>query len=205
MSRILEALYASERARLLTLADADAPAGEYRTPVFGAGDRHAPVVLIGEAPGAEESRQGVPFVGKAGKQLDALLTLAGVPRGDVYITNTVKYRPVVRSERSIRNRTPDKREVALALPLLRAELLEIRPRLIVTLGNTPLYAVLTLAGKESRTVGTLHGSSLPVQIDSLEAALFALYHPASGIYNPKLVSVMETDARILGEQLVKAG
>ena len=76
----LERAIAKERARLLLLAPKDQPNGEYAAPVFGAGAVDSPVMLVGEAPGAEETKQAVPFVGKAGKQLDALLQMTGIPR-----------------------------------------------------------------------------------------------------------------------------
>ena len=118
----LQKRYAIDRARLGLLSRGDAPAGEYASPVFGDGNPHAAAMLIGEAPGAEETRQGRPFVGRAGRYLDLLLEQAGIERAGVYTTNVVKYRPVVRSERSVRNRTPGPREIAAALPLLADEL-----------------------------------------------------------------------------------
>ena len=98
------------------------PQGEYHKPVFGEGKPGATILLIGEAPGAEETKLGHPFVGKAGKQLDALFCRFGVMREDAFITNVVKYRPVVRSEKSTRNRTPLPAEVKAALPLLKTEI-----------------------------------------------------------------------------------
>ena len=102
----LEAAYNAERERLFPLAIKDEPQGEYRKPVFGEGKQSARIILIGEAPGAEETKLGHPFVGKAGKQLDALFCRFGVMRADAYITNVVKYRPVVRSAKTIKNRPP---------------------------------------------------------------------------------------------------
>ena len=199
----LQKRYAMDRDRLLLLSEADTPAGEYASPVFGDGNPSAATVLIGEAPGAEETRQGRPFVGKAGRHLDSLLERAGIDRADVYTTNVVKYRPVVRSERSVRNRTPNPREIAAALPLLRDELLAIAPKTVVTLGNVPLRAVLQLCGLEADTIGALHGRPIPAALGSIHFTLFALYHPASGIYNRALLDVMERDAISLGEHLVK--
>ncbi len=237
----LAALYAAERARLYAHAPLDTPAGEYAAPCFGEGPAHAPLLLLGEAPGAEETRLSRPFVGKAGRQLDALLEIAGLSRAALFLTNTVKYRPVTRTARGAHNRTPGRGEIRAALPLLRAELLAVAPRVIVTLGNTPLSAVLALeaetgettSAKETvsgtdtvkatvsgtdtvketvsgtdtvkATVSVVHGKPLPLQIGALSVTLFPLYHPASGIYNPKLVAVMERDAAALREHLVKQG
>jgi len=195
----LEAAYNAERSRLFTLASKDEPQGEYRKPVFGEGLHGAKILLIGEAPGAEETKFGHPFVGKAGKQLDALFCRFGVMRADAFITNVVKYRPVVRSEKSIRNRTPLPVEVKAALPLLLHEIELIQPKLILTLGNTPLKAVYALAGKKPPVIGEAHGQALPLVIGALTLTLIPLYHPASGIYNRSLVEVMERDAAFVGE------
>ena len=189
----------------MRLAEADFPAGDYAHPVFGEGDPACGVVLIGEAPGREEAESGRPFVGKAGRQLDALLDSAGIDRERVYVTNAVKYRPVKRGERSVKNRTPGREELAEALPLVREQLAVLRPRVIVTLGNTPLNALLTVAGVPVQTVGALHGAAFPIRLAYGDAALFPLYHPASAIYNPSLLPVLRADAAALGEHLVKAG
>ena len=196
--------YEAERLRLLRM-EAEGPAGEYRSPVFGEGNPYPVALFVGEAPGAEETKQGRPFVGKAGRQLDALLGQAGIDRSAVYITNVVKYRPVVRSARSTRNRTPGPKEVAAALPLLGEELAAVLPQVVVTLGNVPLAAVLQLAGEPRQTIGAVHGRPLPLCLQGRALVLFPLYHPASGIYNRALVPVMERDVLALGEHLVKRG
>ncbi len=201
----LEEAYTLERARLFRLAPGDAPQGEYRKPVFGEGRPGARILLIGEAPGAEETKLGHPFVGKAGKQLDALFCRFGVMRADVFITNVVKYRPVVRSEKSVRNRTPSPAEVRAALPLLHTEILHIAPRLVLTLGNTPLKALYALAEEKPPAIGAAHGQLLLVTIDKAACSLIPLYHPASGIYNRALVEVMEQDAAFVGETVRALG
>lgn len=195
MSGELSALYAAETERLKVVALSGRNDGEYLRPVFGCGNADSPIVFIGEAPGANETEQGTPFVGKAGRQLDELLELADIPRKEIFITNVVKYRPVVRSERSVRNRTPSAGEVSASLPLLRAEMERIRPRLIITLGNTPLTAVRTLAGELPATVGDVHGRPLPVSLGGIRTVLYPMYHPASGIYNRALIEVMREDAK----------
>lgn len=195
----LNSLYEAERERLLLLADADMPQGEYAMPVFGSGDPASGLVLIGEAPGAEETAQHTPFVGKAGKQLDELLKLADIPREMLFITNTVKYRPVVRSAKTTRNRTPGVQEVRQALPLLEQEMALLKPLMIVTLGNTPLGAVLALCGGEKATVGSLHGTPKACMLNGRQTVLFPLYHPASAIYNRALLLELEADAKKMGE------
>jgi DNA polymerase len=195
----LEAAYNAERERLFPLAIKDEPQGEYRKPVFGEGKQGAEILLIGEAPGAEETKFGHPFVGKAGKQLDALFCRFGVMRSDAYITNVVKYRPVVRSVKSTKNRTPQPAEIKSSLPLLQQEIALIRPQLILTLGNTPLKAVFALAGEKPPVIGAGHGKAITLTIGTLPLTLIPLYHPASGIYNRSLVEVMEQDAAFVGE------
>ena len=198
---LLQRAYQRESARLACLASADAPQGEYRNPVFGEGNASARVLLIGEAPGAEETKLGRPFVGKAGKQLDALFGAFGITRTEAYITNVVKYRPVVRSPKSVRNRPPLPKEVDAALPLLCEEISLVQPAFVLTLGNTPLRAVLRICGRAPETVGTLHGEPLPLTAQADAFTLIPLYHPASGIYNRSLVAVMEEDAAKAGKAI----
>ena len=198
---LLQEAYWAERSRLLGLAERDDPQGEYRSPVFGEGSVFARALLIGEAPGAEETKLGRPFVGKAGKQLDTLIALFGVDRESVYISNVVKYRPVVRSPKSVRNRTPQPAEIEQSLPLLRREIELIRPDMILTLGNTPLKGVYQLNGGKPPVIGAVHGAECMVEISGRRVTLIPLYHPASGIYNRSLVEVMEQDAKKAGNVL----
>lgn len=200
---LLQTAYAQERDRLLLLAEADTPQGEYACPVFGEGNRDAAMLFIGEAPGAEETKMGRPFVGKAGRQLDELIDLAALNREDLYITNVVKYRPVIRNAHTLRNRTPGAKEMDLGLPLLAREIQIVAPKVIVTLGNTPLKAVCLLSGMKPAIIGEVHGTPVAIQIDGKRYTLFSLYHPASGIYNRSLIDVMKADAALLGEHLVK--
>ncbi len=198
---LLREAYDLERRRLLMLAERDEPQGEYRFPVFGEGNASAHALLIGEAPGAEETKQRRPFVGRAGKQLDELIAIFGVSREELYISNTVKYRPVIRSLTSARNRTPLPKELAAALPLLRREIELIGPRVILTLGNTPLKAVCQIAGVAAPAIGGAHGKEQTLKIGACAARLIPLYHPASGIYNRSLIEVMERDALFAGSAI----
>ena len=153
-------------------------------------------MLIGEAPGEQETLQGRPFVGKAGKNLDHFLEIAGLERGDIYISNAVKIRPtkVGRTGR-LSNRPPTKEEIALFRPWLLREIEEVSPRVIATLGNVPLQAVL---GK-SVPIGQVHGQMMEAGETGLP--LFALYHPASLIYNRSLTDVYEADVRTLAQKI----
>ncbi|MDO4865082.1 MAG: uracil-DNA glycosylase [Clostridia bacterium] len=160
--------------------------------VFGEGSVGAPVMMIGEAPGEQESLQGRPFVGKAGKNLDAFLEQAGMDRRELYVTNTVKFRPTKRSAagRTV-NRPPTQEEIRLFLPWLLKEIELVGPRCVITLGNVPLKA---LTGHGS-VIGDLHGQLL----DWNGRKLFPMYHPASVIYNPSLKDVYRHDIERFAE------
>ena len=198
----LNSLFKKERVRIAEMAETDSLQGDFLHPVFAAGNPDAKTVLIGEAPGREESERGIPFVGKAGRQLDELFGIAGIERSGIYLTNVVKYRPVVRGPRSVRNRTPSMKEIRMALPLLERELKLISPEVIVTLGKTPLTAVSILFGiAAGNTLGEVHGRGIRLMHNGSALYLFPLYHPASGIYNRELISVMAEDAGKLGQFL----
>ncbi|HWS28563.1 MAG TPA: uracil-DNA glycosylase [Clostridia bacterium] len=182
-------LYEAERSRIAALDDE----GDLNNPVFGEGPLNAPLMLIGEAPGGEEAKNGRPFVGTAGKTLSRLLIAAGIERERVFITNAVKFRPVCVKPKSVSNRTPKPKEVLASLPLLRQELRVIRPKVVATLGNTPLNAVLRLAGRESATIGAVHGMRIDCHLEGVSFTLFPLYHPASTIYNRALTETLAQD------------
>ncbi|MDL2319403.1 uracil-DNA glycosylase, partial [Eubacteriales bacterium OttesenSCG-928-A19] len=116
--------------------------GEGRRLVMGEGDPHARLMLVGEAPGAQEAELGRPFVGTAGKHLDAFLAGVGLAREALYITNAVKFRPTRTSAKGrLSNRTPTRQEIAAFRPWLLAEIKAVQPLVIATLGNTALRAV----------------------------------------------------------------
>ncbi|MBE5798879.1 MAG: uracil-DNA glycosylase [Clostridiales bacterium] len=164
--------------------------------VFGEGPEKPVLMLIGEAPGEQESLQGRPFVGKAGKNLDHFLELAGLKREEIYISNAVKYRPTkIGKTGRVSNRPPTREEIALFRPWLLREIAEVRPKMIATLGNVPLGAVT--GGRQ--TIGAVHGTVITAGETGLP--LFALYHPASLIYNRSLTDLYEQDVRALAEKL----
>ena len=168
--------------------------GEKKILVHGEGEIGARVMLVGEAPGEQETLQGRPFVGKAGKNLDEFLELAGLARSQLYVTNAVKFRPTKRSAagRTV-NRPPTREEVSLFLPWLRREIELVAPEVIVTLGNVPLRA---LTGPKA-VIGDVHGAFQ--NADGLR--LYPMYHPASLIYNPALRPVYAEDIRRLSAHL----
>ena len=153
--------------------------------VPGEGSATAAVVIVGEAPGASEDKQGRPFVGRAGRFLDDLLAEAGLERGDVFITNVVKARPPG-------NRDPKADEVAHHLPWLEAQLDVIRPRLLVPLGR---HAIKRFA--PDATISESHGHV--VEHDG--RTLFPMYHPAAALHNQSLRATLVADARALREAL----
>jgi len=177
---------------------------EHKILVFGEGNPGAKVMMIGEAPGEQESLLGRPFVGKAGKNLDAFIQMTGLNREDMYITNTVKFRPVKRSASGrASNRPPTREEIALMLPWLVWEIGYVNPQVIVTLGNVPLRALMG----PGITIGQAHGTWLTYQginhqgTNHKGTPLFPLYHPAALIYNPQLEETYRTDVLALSEML----
>ena len=164
--------------------------------VFGEGPLNPKLMLIGEAPGEQESLQGRPFVGKAGKNLDYFLELAGLAREEIYISNVVKYRPTKTGKSGrVSNRPPTREEVALFSPWLLREIESVSPKMIATLGNVPLKALTDAKA----TIGEMHGRV--IMENQAKRPLFALYHPASLIYNRSLTQIYETDVKTLAELL----
>ena len=132
--------------------------------VLGVGDRNADWLIIGEAPGADEDAQGEPFVGQAGKLLDAMLAAIGLKRGDnVYITNVLKSRPPG-------NRNPEPDEVAACRPYLLTQIELIRPKLILALGRFAVQSLLDTDEAIARLRGRVH------QFQNVP--LVVTYHPA---------------------------
>jgi uracil-DNA glycosylase family protein len=155
--------------------------------VFGEGDAHARVMLVGEQPGDQEDRQGKPFVGPAGKLLDRALDEAGIDPADTYVTNAVKHFKFTQAEPGKRriHKAPTLREMTACGPWLAAELAVVEPELIVVLGATAGKALLgssfrvtqvrgtvmeeEIHGRAERLVPTVHPSSV-LRADDREAA-----------------------------------
>ena len=131
--------------------------------VPGDGPTHAEIMLIGEGPGANEDKQGRPFVGASGKFLDQLLEQAGVTRSDVWITNVVKCRPP-------NNRDPEPEEAAKCSPYLQRQIALIKPKLIVAMGR---HAAQTLLGTDA-SIAKLRGRVFQYS----GVPLIVTYHPA---------------------------
>ena len=140
--------------------------------VFGAGDPHARVMLVGEQPGDEEDRKGLPFVGPAGRLLDRALEAAGVDRGHVYITNAVKhFKWQLRGKRRL-HKTPAQREIDACHQWLEREVAAIKPQVIACLGATAARAVIAKDFKVSTMRGRFVASALAPRV-------FATFHPSA--------------------------
>jgi len=132
--------------------------------VFGVGNPQAVLMMVGEGPGADEDRQGIPFVGRAGQLLDKILAAAEIRREDIYITNVVKCRPP-------QNRMPQEDEVAACVPFLKRQIELIKPKIIVCLGA---LATQTIIAPEAR-VSVVRGR----WFERFNARVMATFHPAA--------------------------
>ncbi len=140
--------------------------------VFGAGDPHARVMLVGEQPGDEEDRKGLPFVGPAGRLLDRALEAAGVDREHLYVTNAVKhFKWQLRGKRRL-HKTPAQREIDACRQWLELEIETVRPRVIVALGATAARAVISKDFKVTLSRGQFVQSPLAPYV-------FATFHPSA--------------------------
>jgi len=145
--------------------------------VFSAGNPRAPMVLVGEQPGDAEDRQGIPFVGPAGKLLQRALSDAGVAVGDVYVTNAVKhFRFTERGKRRI-HATPQVSHIQACRPWLEAELTNVNPTLIVCLGATAARSLLGASFRVTQQRGRVLELPTPVG----ERRVLATVHPSSVI------------------------
>jgi len=158
-----------------------------QTVVFGAGNADADLMFVGEAPGANEDKQGLPFVGQAGKLLEQLLGEIGLERGDVFIANVLKCRPPG-------NRDPLPGEIANCQDYLYRQLELIQPKVVCTLGN---FSTKLLRADPGTGITRLHGRDEIRTIGPRAVRLFPLYHPAAALYTRSLLDVLRADfARI---------
>lgn len=161
------------------------PLSETRTNiVFGEGDSHARVVLVGEGPGEVEDQTGKPFVGPAGQKLDEVLASVGITREEVYIANVVKCRPPG-------NRAPTKKEMEACLPYLEAQIALINPGLIITLGNTPTQWFFPSASG----ITSIRGTFLPwrggIQLLPMFHPSYLLRYPSRAKGSPKYLTWLD--------------
>lgn len=154
--------------------------------VFGEGSPRAKIMIIGEAPGAQEARTGRPFVGNAGKLLDKLLMEVGLERNQVYICNILKTHPPG-------NRRPLQGEIKKELPFLKRQMELIQPRLLLLLGATALQALVDPKAK----ITQLRGSWL--DIDGIPALV--TYHPAAALRDVSRLEILREDFAAFRERL----
>jgi DNA polymerase len=139
--------------------------------VFGVGNRRAGLLVIGEAPGADEDRKGEPFVGRAGQLLNSMLRAVGQPRESVYIANVIKCRPPG-------NRDPAPAEVASCLPYLQRQIELLGPRVILVVGRIAAQNLLGTTETIGRLRGRVHG------LGARGTPLIVTYHPAYLLRSP---------------------
>lgn len=157
-------------------------------PVPGYGDVNAEIMFIGEAPGANEDKQGLPFVGRSGQYLDYLLDLIALKREQVFITNVVKHRPPD-------NRDPQTDEIIACKHYLDAQIAIIDPLIIVTLGRFSMARYFPKA-----KISQIHGQP---RYEDDGRAYYPLYHPAAALRNPPLRWDMEADVKRIPEVIAE--
>jgi uracil-DNA glycosylase family 4 len=158
--------------------------------VVGSGDLDAELMFVGEAPGFHEDKQGVPFVGQAGKLLETLLEEIGLTRGQVYIANVLKCRPPG-------NRDPLPDEIEACQGYLYHQIQLIRPSVICTLGN---FSTKLLSGNPAG-ITRVRGRPQPHTFGEVSVQLYPIYHPAAALYTPAMMEMLRDDFSRLPELL----
>jgi DNA polymerase len=158
--------------------------------VFGDGNFNAKIMIIGEGPGANEDKEGKPFVGRAGKLLDKMLAAIKLDRTKVYISNVVNYRPPS-------NRKPTDLEIARYLPYLTTHISIINPKILVLLGSTALN---TLIGDEE-VISKARGKWTETEIGENQMWVIASFHPAFLMRQPEQKKLAWIDLKMIKEKL----
>jgi uracil-DNA glycosylase family 4 len=158
--------------------------------VFGNGNADADLMFIGEAPGANEDRMGLPFVGQAGKLLDKLLNEIEMERSDVFVANVLKCRPPD-------NRDPQPKEIEACNEYLMAQVELIQPTVICTLGNFSTK----LLRADTTGISRVHGKEETRAIGARAVRLYPLYHPAAALYTPSTLESLRADFHRIPELL----
>jgi uracil-DNA glycosylase family 4 len=161
--------------------------------VFGSGSPAAELMFVGEAPGFHEDKQGVPFVGAAGKLLSKLLEGIGLARDEVYVANVLKCRPPG-------NRDPLPEEIQACEGHLFRQIELIQPKLVATLGN---FATKLLSGRPNG-ITQVHGREQKVVLGGNPVTLYPIFHPAAALYTPRMLQVLEDDFSRIPELLGRA-
>jgi uracil-DNA glycosylase len=165
------------------------PLHETRTKaVFGAGNADAELMFVGEAPGAEEDRQGLPFVGRAGQLLNQLLEEIGLSREEVFIANVLKSRPPG-------NRDPQPSEIAACEPYLFEQVRLIEPKVVCTLGN---FSTKLLTGSPTG-ITKVRGTPQVHELGGRTVFLLPLFHPAAALRTPAVKETLRADFATIPE------
>ena len=157
--------------------------------VFGDGNINSKIMIIGEGPGAQEDKEGKPFVGRAGKLLDKMLASIQLDRTKVYISNVVNYRPP-------ENRAPSEAEIKRYLPYLKNHIEIISPKIVVLLGKTALN---TLIGNES-VISKARGKWIQKEIGNLKTWIIASFHPAFLMRQPEQKKLAWIDLKMIRDK-----
>jgi DNA polymerase len=158
--------------------------------VFGAGNADADLMFVGEAPGAEEDKQGLPFVGRAGQLLNQLLEEIGLSREDVFIANVLKSRPPG-------NRDPQPSEIAACEPYLFEQVRLIEPKVVCTLGN---FSTKLLTGSPTG-ITRVRGTPQVHELGGRMVFLLPLFHPAAALRTPAVKETLRGDFATIPELL----
>lgn len=164
--------------------------------VFGDGNPESKIMLIGEAPGADEDRDGLPFVGPSGKLLDQMFSCIGLTRSNYYITNIIPWRPPG-------NRDPTSEEREMCLPFVERRIELIQPKVIVMIGGVSAKSLLNVATGITGTRGQWHDYKTPSMTKTIDA--FAIYHPSYLLRSPGQKRVVWKDLLLLKQKLVESG
>ena len=158
-------------------------------PVIGQGSHSAKIMFVGEAPGANEDKTGVPFCGASGKFLDKLLNSAGIKREDVYICNLLKCRPP-------KNRDPKPEELEVCTSYLDRQIEAIKPKVISSLGRYSMDFLMKKfnLGDQIDLISKIHGKVFDIENN---IKLVPLYHPAVAVYNANMKETLIEDFKIL--------
>jgi len=157
--------------------------------VFADGNINSKIMIIGEGPGANEDAEGKPFVGRAGKLLDKMLTAIQLDRTKVYISNVVNYRPPA-------NRKPTEIEIERYLPYLRSHIEIINPKILLLLGSTALN---TLIGNES-VISKARGKWIQKEIGTVRPWIIASFHPAFLMRQPEQKKLAWIDLKMIRDK-----
>ena len=160
--------------------------------VFADGNPNSKIMIIGEGPGANEDKEGLPFVGRAGQLLDKMLNAISLSRDNVYITNVVNYRPP-------ENRKPTEEEVKRYLPFLKKHIEIIRPKIILLLGSTAMNAILL----NTDVISKMRGKWYEIEINNLKFYSIVSFHPAYLLRQPDQKKLSWIDLKMIRDKFKK--